>query len=232
MNTQLRAALAAVTGATMLLVASCSSSAPDSAPSSAVSVTASAWVKPVGSGSMPTSGTSVEASASSDSAIQSSPSVVTDRASDPYFSAAPLPAGLSEADHQQAEAAIDTYARYWSLTNRLGSNPDVDSAVQIAEVATGTAATELEKSFERFREKGLRITGQNAVVVTVQRVEAGAVDLLLCVDGSEGRVVDSTGTPVDDNVDRETRRAGSARVGHYTSGWKVDTNVFDMASSC
>lgn len=231
MPTPFRSALVALTGATVLVTASCSSSS-EATPSTGMKVTASAWVAPAKESAPSLAGDLPSSPLPSPDSTGAVNSDATEAVPDPYVTVEPFPAGISEADRQQAQAAVDTYSRYWSLTNRLGANPNVDSATQIAGVATGTAARELEKSFERFRERGYRITGQNSVAVTVQRVEAGAVDLSLCVDGSDGRVIDSVGAPVDDDVDKSTRRPGFARVGQYVGGWKVDTNTFDMGSSC
>ena len=233
MNTPLRAALAMLSGATLLVVASCTSSS-ESAQTTSASVTASAWVKPLESafGSAP----SASAAPADSSPAVLSPETLTEAlggsGSDPFFSASPLPAGLSVDEQRQVKAAIEAYGRCWALTNRVVSDPTVDWSQEIAAVATGAAATELQDSVTRFKDDGQRVEGAAAVVVSVQRVEAGAVELRLCVDGSGGRVVDLSGAIADEGVDTQTRRPGSARVGEYTTGWKVDTNAYDMASSC
>lgn len=232
MNLFLRAAVAALTGAAVLLAAACSSPTTEAAPPPSVGSTASAWVKPVESVFSSTSSTSAALTDTSSPGMQSSPETPGGSGSDPYFSASPLPAGLTSEDQQQIKAAIEAYGRYWSLTNRVMSDPTIDWSQEITAVATGTAATALQDSVTRFKNAGQRVEGAAAVVVTVQRVDAGAVDLQLCVDGSKGRVVDLSGAIADEGVDTHTRRPGSARVGEYTTGWKVDTNAYDMASSC
>ncbi|TKV61004.1 hypothetical protein FDO65_04965 [Nakamurella flava] len=230
MHAPLRSALMAL-AATMLLVTASCSSTPEAAPSTAVSVTASAWVEPPDSGSTTVSQADTSL-AETPLPSQSLQGVVAGAGSNPYFSAAPLPAGLSTEDTKQAEAAIAAYGQFWSLSNSLGANPTLDWTNRIAEVATGTAANDLQSSATEFRERGLHVEGQGSVLVTIERVESGAVQLALCVDGSRGRLVDAAGAPVQQQIETKTRTAGSARVGEYASGWKVDDNYFEMGSPC
>ena len=236
MNTPLRAALTALTGATLLLVASCTS-ASESAPPPTVSVTASAWVKPLESPSgsaSPTSAAPTDSSSSDSSSSQTSPETPSSSGSDPYFSAAPLPAEMTADETADAREALNVARDYWKLADEIASNPQSDWTEEVQSVATGPAADGLRQSVEVLRQDRVKGVGSTSVQANVTRAEAGAVSLVLCVDVSGHDFLNASGDSY--NAQKPSgalsRFRAESQVGEYNSGWKVSSNVNYPSEPC
>lgn len=241
MNTPIRAALAALTGAAMLLVASCSSSTAESAPASTASVTASAWVKPLESASgsaLPSSDATEGTQAALDGSTVGTPGPTTGSIAGPdataVISEMPIPVGLTPEESNQARAALDAFRTYWALTDDLAADPSRDWSLQISATATGAAANFRQQSVDQLRAGGWRGTGRTSVQITVTRVQAGAVDLTTCVDVSTHDIVNQEGASYKTQKDPSalSQFRGNGQVGQYESGWKVNSYLSYPATPC
>lgn len=254
MHTPLRAALTALTGATLLLVVSCSSS-PEAALSTAVSVTASPWVKPLESSSPssieaaipPTSTGSTAFSLSSgaispsgtdsppsDSVVGSS-STVSQRQTVSEFTPMPLPAGLNSEQVSEAQAAIEVFGKYRILIDEVISAPAIDRSGAIAELAEGTAADSLRSAQAQLKDRNLHAIGTTQGSITITNVEPGVVSLQSCVDASGQDLVDGEGHSYrrSDGPGSYYRFISSVQVAKFADGrWRVVVDSTDRSAQC
>lgn len=237
MNTQLRAALAAVTGATVLLVASCSSSS-DAAPSTVVSLTASPWVKPLDPGTPTPASTSLSSAPEGPgSTLALAPQSTTDidTSARSLFSAAPLPQGLSSEQIAESEAAIEIYGDFRRLTDLILSEPEVDRSSELGLLATGTAGDLVASAQSSMKARNLHAVGSTSGVVTVTSVESGLVNLSVCVDASQQDLLDDKGNSYrrPDGPGSYYRFISSVQVAKFADQrWRVAVDTTDRSEQC
>lgn len=150
------------------------------------------------------------------------------------FVPAPLPAGLTGEQVDDAKKALEVAQSYWNLADEIGASPESDWTARIRQIATGAAADGLEQSVTLLRRDGMKGIGATSVSVTVTRVEAGAVDLVACVDVSGHDFVSSDGQSY--NAQKEpgalSRFRAESQVGEYETGWKVNMNISRPSVPC
>lgn len=230
MNLFLRAAVAALTGAAVLLAAACSSPTSNPAPPPSVGSTASAWVRPPPSAPDP----AFDSSESSGPLPNSSDDVVVATSIGQSFVETPFPAGLTPEQTADAKGAISSAREYWKLADEIGAEPQLDWTDRIKSVTTGTAADGLEQSVTLLRQDGVKGVGSTSVEVAIARVTPGAVDLVMCVDVSGHDFLNGSGDSY--NAKKEAgalaRFRAESQVGQYNSGWKVSTTTNYPSEPC
>lgn len=129
---------------------------------------------------------------------------------EPMPSLPPTPSAESvfESEEEALAAAEEAYAAYLDMSNLIASEGGADPE-RIAPFVTGGQIENEEKTYEYYRINGLHAAGPvTADSISLQQLSQDGSDaqvtIYLCLDASQARLLDSTGTDVtpDDRPER------------------------------
>ena len=223
MIAQPRRALAGVAAAgLMLLCAACTSSSSGNSSTSADTLVSS---------------TGVSASSSAPSTTSASPRPSMPTSSTAATSSKPWPDDFTPDQVAAAQAAIDTYKNAVRVTDEAYADPGrADLEPFVRQYMGDPRASQVIRAAQSMASKGRHITGSSIVEIESARINANGVILDVCLDSSQGDLIDdATGNSIKAQLPVGPRVKQTAGVYDYGApyGWLLrELNQSDPAQAC
>ena len=207
-----RRALAGVTAAGLMLCAACTSSSSGDA-STSVEVGSSVSSSDIGASS------SVPSTSASPSSKPSTPTSSTPATT----SSQPWPADFTPEQVAAAQAAIDTYKNAVRVTDEAYADPDrADLEAFVRQYMADPRASQVISAAQSMAADGQHVTGSSVVEIETARIDANGVILDVCLDSSQGDLIDdATGNSIKAQLPVGPRVKQTAAVYDYGTpyGW-------------
>lgn len=231
MNAQPRRVLAGLATAGLMVLCGCTSSSGGEASSSAAtSVSPSSADINASSAPPASSSPSTSASASPTSSAASSSAPVTS-------SSQPWPADFTPEQVAAAQAAIETYKNAVRVTDEAYGDPDrADLEPFVRQYMGDPRASQVIRAAQSMASKARHTTGLSMVEIQSARINANEVILDVCVDTSQGDLIDdATGNSIKAQLPVGQRVKQTAGVYDYGPpyGWLLsELTPSDPAQAC
>ena len=220
-----RALVGVAAAGLMLLCAACtSSSSGDTSTSAAVSSSTSS------------SGVASSTAPSTSASPSTAPSTPT--SSNPATSSIqPWPADYTPDQVATVQTAIETYKNAVRVTDEMYADPDrADLEPFVRQYMGDPRASQVIRAAQSMASKGRHITGSSIVEIESARINANGVILDVCLDSSQGDLIDdATGNSIKAQLPVGPRVKQTAGVYDYGApyGWLLrELNQSDPAQAC